>query len=115
MPLPYGAHELQIFVFSSLEKSTIFTFRILFTVIGVLVLMMMASLVSGFEVEEGRRDLIGLGEGVEGSLSPLLNPTLTLFHLTHGFMFPLFSANSHREKKEEEDYGEEREREKRGG
>ena len=92
-----------------------FAFRSLLNVLGVVFLLTMTSSISGFEVEEGRWDLIGLGEGAEGSPSSLLNPILTLIHFTNKFVLPPFSANPRREEKEEEDYGEERENEKRGG
>ena len=62
--------------------------QILANVLGVAMLMLLALSVSGLEVEEGKRDLIGLGDGAEGSPSPLFNPTLTLSHFTNEFVSP---------------------------
>ena len=85
-------------------------FRNLLNFVGVAMLMLMACSVFGLEVEEGKRDLIGLGEGAEGSPSPLLNPTLTITHFANEFIcLPPLSANSRREEKEEENYREEKE------
>ena len=86
-----------------------FRFRILLNVLGVAFVMLLACSVAGLEVEEGKRDLIGLGEGAEGSPSPLLNPTLTLTHFANEFICPPLSTNSRREEKEEENYREEKE------
>ena len=72
--------------------------------------MLVALSVSGLEVDGGKKDLIGLGEGAEGSPSPLLNPTLTLSHCINEFISPPpFNANPRREEKEEENYREEKE------
>ena len=67
--------------------------------LGVAFVMLMACSASGLEVDGGKKDLIGLGEGAEGSPSPLLNPTLTLFHLTNDFLFPTPLALTHVEKR----------------
>ena len=96
-------------------RQAMFRFRILLNILGVTMLLLMACSVFGLEVEGGREYLIGLGEGAEGSPFPLLNPTFTLIHFTNEFIPPPFSANPRREEKEKEDYGEERESEKRGG
>ena len=96
-------------------KTTMFSIQVSTHFLGVTILMLLSFSISGFEVEGGRKDLIGLGEGAEGSPSPLLNPTFTLCHLINEFIPPPFSANLRREEKEKEEYGEERESEKRGG
>ena len=53
-----------------------FAIRILLNVVGVMLLMMLASSVYDFEVDEERGDLISLGEGADGS--PSLSSTLPL-------------------------------------
>ena len=91
------------------QRQAMFAFRVFLNLLGVTLVLMAVSMVSGLEVEEGERDLIGLGEGTESSPSPLLNPTLTLTHFANEFICPPLSANSRREEKEEENYREEKE------
>ena len=86
-----------------------FAFRVFLNLLGVAFVMLMACSAFGLEVDGGKKDLIGLEEGAEGSPSPLLNPTLILSHCINDFVPPPFNANSRREEKKEENYREEKE------
>ena len=68
------------------SRQAMFSIRNLLNLLGVVMLMLMACSVAGLEVDGGNEDLIGLGEGAEGSPSPLLNPTLILSHCINDFV-----------------------------